>query len=66
MNILLGITGGIAAYYRPDLVRRMRELEADVQIVMSLSAEEFVSVSALLAVSGRRVRSNLWVKEAEA
>ncbi|MGI9232183.1 MAG: bifunctional phosphopantothenoylcysteine decarboxylase/phosphopantothenate--cysteine ligase CoaBC [Woeseiaceae bacterium] len=66
MNIVLGITGGIAAYKAPDLVRRLRERNADVQIVMTASAEEFVTATALQAVSGRPVRSNLWDKEAEA
>ena len=66
MNILLGITGGIAAYKTPDLVRRLRERGADVQIVMTASAAEFVTETALQAVSGRPIRSNLWDKEAEA
>ena len=66
MNIVLGITGGIAAYKAPDLVRRLRERGADVQIVMTASAEEFVTGTALQAVSGRPIRSNLWDKEAEA
>lgn len=66
MNIVLGITGGIAAYKAPDLVRRLRERGADVQIVMTSSAEEFVTATALQAVSGRPIRSNLWDKEAEA
>ncbi len=65
MNILLGITGGIAAYKAPDLVRRLKERGADVQIVMTASAAEFVTETALQAVSGRPVRSNLWDKEAE-
>lgn len=65
MNIVLGITGGIAAYKAPDLVRRLRERGADVQIVMTASAAEFVTDTALQAVSGRPVRSNLWDKEAE-
>mgnify|MGYP001814996053 FL=1 len=65
MNIVLGITGGIAAYKAPDLVRRLKERGADVQIVMTTSAEEFVTDTALQAVSGRSVRSNLWDKEAE-
>ena len=65
MNIVLGITGGIAAYKAPDLVRRLRERDADVQIVMTASAEEFVTETALQAVSGRPIRSNLWDKEAE-
>ena len=65
MNILLGITGGIAAYKTPDLVRRLIERGGDVQIVMTASAAEFVTDTALQAVSGRAVRSNLWDKEAE-
>ena len=65
MNILLGITGGIAAYKAPDLVRRLKERGADVQIVMTASAAEFVTDTSLQAVSGRQVRSNLWDKEAE-
>ncbi len=66
MNVVLGITGGIAAYKTPELVRRLKERGADVQIVMTASAEEFVTATALQAVSGRPVRSNLWDKEAEA
>ncbi len=66
MNVVLGITGGIAAYKAPDLVRRLREGGAEVQIVMTVSAEEFVTQTALQAVSGRPIRSNLWDKEAEA
>jgi phosphopantothenoylcysteine decarboxylase/phosphopantothenate--cysteine ligase len=66
MNVVLGITGGIAAYKSPDLVRRLRERGAEVQIVMTASAAEFVTDTALQAVSGRPVRDNLWDKEAEA
>lgn len=66
MNVVLGITGGIAAYKAPDLVRRLRERGADVQIVMTASAGEFVTATALQAVSGKPIRSNLWDKEAEA
>lgn len=66
MNVLLGISGGIAAYKTPELVRRLRERGAEVQIVMTASANEFVTETALQAVSGRPIRSNLWDKEAEA
>jgi len=66
MHILLGISGGIAAYKTPELVRRLRERGADVQIIMTTAAEEFVTETALQAVSGRPIRSNLWDKEAEA
>ncbi len=66
MNIVLGISGSIAAYKTPELVRRLRERGAEVQIVMTTSAEEFVTETALQAVSGRPIRSNLWYKDAEA
>jgi phosphopantothenoylcysteine decarboxylase/phosphopantothenate--cysteine ligase len=66
MNVVLGITGGIAAYKTPDLVRRLRARGADVQIVLTASAAEFVTETALQAVSGRPIRSNLWDREAEA
>ena len=66
MNVVLGITGGIAAYKTPDLVRRLRERGAEVQIVITASAGEFVTETALQAVSGRPVRRSLWDREAEA
>lgn len=66
MNIVLGISGSIAAYKAPELVRRLKERAADVQIVLTASAEEFVTPTALQAVSGRPIRSNLWDREAEA
>jgi phosphopantothenoylcysteine decarboxylase / phosphopantothenate---cysteine ligase len=66
MNIVLGISGGIAAYKTPELVRRLRDHGADVQIVMTASAAEFVTETALQAVAGRPIRNNLWDKEAEA
>ena len=65
-NIILGVTGGIAAYKAPELVRRLRERGAVVQVVMTDSAGQFVTEIALQAVSGRPVRQNLWDKEAEA
>ncbi len=65
-NIILGVTGGIAAYKAPQLVRRLRETGASVQVVMSESAGQFVTETALQAVSGQPVRQSLWDKEAEA
>ena len=65
-KIILGIAGGIAAYKTPELVRRLRERGAEVQVVMTRSAEEFVTGTTLQAVSGLPVRSNLWDKDAEA
>jgi phosphopantothenoylcysteine decarboxylase / phosphopantothenate---cysteine ligase len=64
-RILLGVTGGIAAYKSPDLVRRLMERGADVQVVMTAGAREFVSPMTFQAVSGHEVRSDLWDEEAE-
>jgi phosphopantothenoylcysteine decarboxylase/phosphopantothenate--cysteine ligase len=65
-RILLGVTGGIAAYKSPDLVRRLRERGAEVQVVMTAGAREFITPTTLQAVSGRTVRSELWDAAAEA
>jgi phosphopantothenoylcysteine decarboxylase/phosphopantothenate--cysteine ligase len=65
-RILLGVTGGIAAYKSPDLVRRLRERGAEVQVVMTAGAREFVTATTFQAVSGRTVRSDLWDAAAEA
>ena len=65
-RILLGVTGGIAAYKSPDLVRRLRERGAEVQVVMTASAREFVTATTFQAVSGRPVRTDLWDAAAEA
>jgi phosphopantothenoylcysteine decarboxylase/phosphopantothenate--cysteine ligase len=65
-NVLLGITGGIAAYKTPDLVRKLTALGANVRVVMTHSAKEFVSPLALQAVSGNPVADDLLDREAEA
>ncbi|MCR9277962.1 MAG: bifunctional phosphopantothenoylcysteine decarboxylase/phosphopantothenate--cysteine ligase CoaBC [Pseudomonadaceae bacterium] len=65
-NIVLGITGGIAAYKAPALVRELTAAGADVQVVTSRGAGHFVGKAALQAVSGRPVRDDLWDEAAEA
>src|SRR4029077_17656724 len=65
-RILLGVTGGIAAYKSPDLVRRLRERGAEVQVVMTAAAREFVTAPTLEAFAGRSVRGELGDRAAEA
>ncbi len=65
-KILLGVTGGIAAYKSPDLVRRLRERGAEVSVVMTAGAVRFITPTTFQAVSGRPVRSDLWDEAAEA
>lgn len=59
-RILLGITGGIAAYKTPDLVRRLREAGADVRCVLTRAAHEFVTPLTLHAVSDHPVVTDLF------
>src|SRR6202521_4295956 len=65
-RILLGVTGGIAAYKSADLVRRLIEHGVQVQVVMTAAAREFVTPTTFQALSGRPVRTDLWDSEAEA
>ncbi|MBY5981986.1 bifunctional phosphopantothenoylcysteine decarboxylase/phosphopantothenate--cysteine ligase CoaBC [Ferrimonas balearica] len=54
-NILLGVSGGIAAYKAPILVRRLREQGANVRVVLTKGAKAFVTPMSLQAVSGHPV-----------
>ncbi|GAB3038964.1 bifunctional phosphopantothenoylcysteine decarboxylase/phosphopantothenate--cysteine ligase CoaBC [Bowmanella dokdonensis] len=65
-NILLGITGGIAAYKTPDLVRKLKAKGANVRAVLTASASQFVSPLSLQAVSGLPVSQELLDPAAEA
>jgi phosphopantothenoylcysteine decarboxylase / phosphopantothenate---cysteine ligase len=58
--ILLGITGGIAAYKTPELVRLLRKAGHAVQVVMTESATQFVTPLTLQTLSGRPVRTQLF------
>jgi len=65
-KVLLGVTGGIAAYKSAELVRRLREQGAEVQVVMTQGAQHFVGALTFQALSGRPVRTDLWDASAEA
>jgi len=64
-NILLGITGGIAAYKVPELVRLLKKAGANVRVVMTHAAREFVTPLTLQSLSGEPVRSDLMDTEQE-
>ncbi|WP_407275985.1 bifunctional phosphopantothenoylcysteine decarboxylase/phosphopantothenate--cysteine ligase CoaBC [Halothiobacillus sp. DCM-1] len=66
MRVLLGISGSIAAYKAIILVRRLVEAGAEVRVVLTESAQAFVTPLSLQAVSGHPVRSALFDPEAEA
>ena len=65
-RILLGVTGGIAAYKSAEIVRRLKERGAEVQVVMTGAARQFVTPLTFQALSGRPVRTDLWDEAAEA
>ena len=65
-NILLGVTGGIAAYKSAEIVRHLKKSGASVRVVMTRSAEEFITPLTLQALSGNRVSTELLDAEAEA
>jgi phosphopantothenoylcysteine decarboxylase/phosphopantothenate--cysteine ligase len=64
-RIVLGITGGIAAYKSAELVRRLRDAGADVRVVMTQAATEFITPLTMQAVSGNPVHSHLLDADAE-
>ena len=65
-RILLGVTGGIAAYKACELVRRLRDLDAHVRVVMTEGATHFVTATTFQALSGEPVRISLWDEHGEA
>lgn len=64
-RVLLGVSAGIAAYKTPDLVRKLGELGAEVQVILSKNADQFVTPLALQAVSGHAVHSYAMTAESE-
>ena len=65
-RVILVVSGGIAAYKAPDVVRRFREAGAEVRVVMSPNATEFITPLTLQAVSGAEVRTALFDPAGEA
>lgn len=65
-QIVLGVTGGIAAYKSADLVRRLREMGAEVRVVMTEGAKQFITPLTMQAVSGNSVHDDLFDLKAEA
>lgn len=65
-KVLLCVCGGIAAYKAADLVRRLRDAGAQVQVAMTDNAQRFVGAQTFQALSGQPVRTSLWDAQAEA
>ncbi|MCU1348538.1 MAG: coaBC [Acidobacteria bacterium] len=60
MRIVLGVSGGIAAYKAPELVRRLQEIGAEVRVILTPNAARFVSPLSLAAVSNHGVIVDQW------
>lgn len=65
-RIVLGVSGGIAAYKSADLIRRLRDAGAEVQVVMTLAAQSFITPLTMQALSGNPVHVDLLDPAAEA
>ena len=59
-NLLLGLTGGIAAYKAAELVRLLVKQGVEVQVVMTAAASHFITPATLQALSGKRVYTDMW------
>lgn len=66
LRVLLGVSGGIAAYKAVELVRRLGDAGAEVRVVLTENAARFVTALTFQALSGQPVRSGLWDESAEA
>ena len=64
-RVLLGVSGSIAAYKSPDIVRRLQDLGAEVRVIITRGGREFVSERSLQTISKNKVHDNLWDKDAE-
>lgn len=65
-RIVLGVSGGIAAYKSADLIRRLRDAGAEVQVVMTAAAQSFITPLTMQALSGHPVHVDLLDPAAEA
>lgn len=63
MRVLLAITGGIAAYKTPELVRRLRDADHEVRCALTEAATRLVAPAALIAVSGAPVHTGMWMDD---
>ena len=60
MRVALGVSGGVAAYKAAELVRRLQQERIDVQVVMTRSAQEFITPLTFAALTGQKVITDLF------
>jgi phosphopantothenoylcysteine decarboxylase / phosphopantothenate---cysteine ligase len=64
MRIALGVTGGVAAYKAAELTRRLQKEKLDIQVIMTRSAQEFITPLTFAALTGQKVITEMFGKEA--
>lgn len=65
-HVVLGVTGGIAAYKSAEIIRRLRDQGAEVRVVMTAASQQFITPLTLQALSGEPVHTDLLDPAAEA
>jgi phosphopantothenoylcysteine decarboxylase/phosphopantothenate--cysteine ligase len=61
-NVLLGVCGGIAAYKSAELVRELQRNDADVRVIMTRAAQEFIQPLTFASLTGHKVFTDLWAE----
>lgn len=64
-NVLLGVCGGIAAYKSAELVRALQRNGADVRVIMTRAAQEFIQPLTFASLTGHKVFTDMWESQAE-
>jgi phosphopantothenoylcysteine decarboxylase / phosphopantothenate---cysteine ligase len=65
-NVLLGVCGGIAAYKSAELVRELQRHGAQVRVIMTRAAQEFIQPLTFASLTGHKVFTDLWESQANA
>src|SRR5580704_8724146 len=60
MRVIVGVSGGIAAYKAAELVRALQRQAIEVRVVMTAAAQRFVQPLTFAALTGHRVQTGLW------
>src|ERR1700675_1071200 len=63
MRVALGVSGGVAAYKAAELVRKLQQEGIDVQVVMTKSAQEFITPLTFAALTGQKVITEMFGEE---
>ena len=60
MKVLIGVTGSIASYRTPELLKHLLDIGIDIEVVLSRGAEKFIGPGSFEGLIGKKVHSSLW------